>query len=568
MAQNKQPRSWPQQLTSFFTAMFNRMVGRAMSNNSSGAGHIGSSQFDSAYGGTPAIGDNRGGSPGAGQPGNMGGGAIPIGNIAVYPDPNSISFIKQGFSGNSTVFTIVNNISRKFAYLPRYVYEVKDPTMVRTYKHYLKNFDNKKAGDIAKLKDIFGKAFQTTVVNSGGAARMSALLERPNNYEGQDQFFQKLGSYYLTLGEAIVWCNRGTDDEDLPKIEGDILEMYILPPQYMEMVPDPFNVWGSLGWIFNVAGKRIPIDNENIIHIKTPQLDFDGVTRIHQRGLSVLRPGAKKLTEDESAQDASVALNQNQGAKGIAYDQSTVMNPAKETAVRGVIDRKVNNRDAAGSVAYIQGQLGYIDVAQTSQEMELEERKDNIFDRMCNMWGISPDLFKTGQTYQNLVQARKDLMTNVVIPMACTVNDEFKRVLLPAFGLYPVKYTIDIDVNMIIELQDDMVEQVNALVAAWWLTPNERRKEMHQAESDEEGMDDIWIQNTLVRMEDAAQPMDTVDSFNDTYPSGSGTSGNTEDSDQADNEPPAPGAKPAAGKESKPKTGKNAQAGGKDKGKN
>lgn len=514
--------------------MFNRMVGRAMANNGAGTGHISSTQLDVGYGGSPAIGGRNGSAPpGTGQPGNLGGGAIPIGNIAVYPDPNSIGFIKQGFLGNSTVYTIVARISRKFAYVPRYVYEVKDPQAVRTYKHFLREIDTRKAGFLGKIEDLFQKAYSPVFNASGGMLLLASLLERPNPRQGQDSFFETLSRYFLTLGECMIWCNRGTDAEDLPKIDGPILEMYALPPQYLEMVPDPLNVWGSLGWVFNVAGKRIPIDNENVIHILMPNPDFDGVTRTHMRGLSPLRPGAKKLTEDESAQDASVALNQNQGAKGIAYDQTPgVMSPNKETAIRGAIDRKVNNRDARGSVAYIQGQLGYIDLAQTSQDMELEARKDNIFDRMCNMWGISPDIFKTGQTYQNLVQARKDLMTDLIIPMACQFNDEFNRILPAAFGLNRMKFKIDIDITMIVELQDDMSELVDSLMNAWWLTPNERRKEMHQAPSPEEEADDMWIPNNLVRMEDAAQPADTVPGMQDIYDDPKPDDGN--DADQED----------------------------------
>lgn len=487
------------QLQSFFTVMYNRMVARALGQNPAGSGHIGSSNVELDY-------------AGAGRSGNLGGGAIPIGSLAVYPDPNARSYARDGYGGNATVYTIIAAIARKFAYLPRHVYEIKDVTAEKKYKYFMKTMDYKKLGNAKKAQELFTKAYGEAIVTN----KLSDLMERPNPYMGQDFFYEVLGSYYESEGECMIWCNRGTDADDLPNIDGPILEMFPLPAEYMEMVPDPLNVWGSLGWIFNVAGKRIPIDNENVIHIRKPNLDFDGVTRAHMRGMSPLRPGRKKLTEDESATDASVAINQNEGAKGVLYDSSNIpMTPTRETNLRNAVDRKVNNREMRGAVALLAGQFGYLDVSKSSSDMELETRKDNLFDRLCNLFQIPPDLFKTGQTYQNMIQARKDFITNKILPMASIFRDEIDRVVLPAFGLNKTRYTSDIDLTQIPELSDDMQTLVSALQNAWWMSPNERRQEMNLNEREEDSMDDIWISNTLVRMEDAAMPAQQPDSFDD-----------------------------------------------------
>lgn len=525
------------QLTSFYSAMFNRMVGRASQNNPAGSNHIGSSPQDIT-------------NAGVGQSGNLGGGAIPIGNIAVYPDPNTIGYVQAGYSGNSTVYTIIRTIASKFAYLPRYVYEIKDQMAVKQYKHYIKAMDGKVKGHEKKIKELFKKAYQETVVDN----KLSELLIRPNPNMGQDFFLQVVDAYYETAGEAIIWLNRGSDSEDLPNIEGPILEMWPLPPQYMEMVPDPFNVWGSLGWVFNVAGKRIPIDNENILHWRQANLNFDGVTREHMRGMSPLRPGAKKLTEDESATDASVALNQNEGAKGLLYDTSTTpMTPTRETNLRNAVDRKINQREMRGAVALMAGNFGYVDMSMSSTDLELETRKDNIFDRLCNLFGVPPDLFKTGQTYQNMIQARKDFITNKILPAACSFRDEYNRMVLPAFGLNSKVYTTDIDVSQITELQDDMTAQVTALAAAWWMTPNQRLMEMNLEESTEDGADNIWIPNTLVKIEDASMPAMLPDGFNDdgTPAGSSGTDSSDPDADDDQDQPAKP--KPKNGSSGKNK---------------
>lgn len=485
---------WTQQLTSFFQSMYNRMVARAAANNPPGSGNIGSS---------PAM---------TSTSGNLGGGMVPIGNIAVYPDPKSEGFIREGYSKNASIYTIVSMVARRFAYLPRYVYQVKDPVAARSYKHYIKGMDGQ-LKHRKEIKALFTKAYDETIVDS----KLSELLARPNPMQGQDAFFELVETYYDVLGEAVIWCNRGTDSQDLPLIAGQILEMWILPPQYMEIVPDPCNVWGSLGWIFNVAGKRIPIDNENIIHWKRPNPNFDGITREHMRGLSPLRPGNKKITEDESATDASVSMHQNNGARAVIFDKNigSKMTATQETQIRGVIDKKVNNNEMKGAVAYVQGDLGLIDLAMSSVDQELEKSKENILARLCNLMAVSPYLFLLNGTYQNVLQARKDLMTNNILPKCCSLRDEMNRVLLPAFGLSPTKFTTDVDVTQIPELQDDMTSMVTSLGLAWWLTPNERRNEMDFESNEDDGSDDIWIPTTLQRMDDAAMPQQDPNSFND-----------------------------------------------------
>lgn len=485
--------SLARQLTSFFQSMFNRMVARAAADNPADKGHIGSS-------------------PNQSTSGDLGGGSIPIGNIAVYGDPKTERYIKDGYSGNSTIYTIISRTAKKFGYIPRSVYQIKDPAAAKQYKHFIRGMDGKVQGNYRKAKELFIKAYDETVVQN----KLSQLLLRPNPEDGQDSFLVKVCIYYETAGEAIVWCNRGADGDGLPLIDGEILEMWVLPPQYMEIVPDPYNVWGGLGWVFNVAGKRLPIDKDNIIHWKNPNINFDGVSREHMRGMSALRPGNKKVTEDESATDASVALNQNQGSRALVFDKSTSkMTPERETSLRGVVDRKINNSDMRGAVAVVQGDFGVVDLSMSSVDMELETRKDNIFDRLCNLLGVPPDLFKTGQTYQNILQARKDFITDKVLPLCCSFRDELNRVVLPAFKLSVASYTTDVDTTQIIELQDDNAQKVTALAAAWWITPNEKRKECDLEESDEDGMDDIWLPNTIVKMEDAGMPMDEGGQFND-----------------------------------------------------
>lgn len=430
------------------------------------------------------------------------------GGLAVYPNPNTQRFVDEGFCGNGSIYTIIAAVARKFGSIPRYVYKIEDKKAERQYKALIKQRNYK----LKKLNDLQLKAYNETVVEND----FSALLAQPNQEQGQDAFYELTCVFYMVAGEAFIQLNRG-DLTNLTDEQADALpplEMFSLPPQYVEIIPDPGDVYGVIGYYFVINGVRKFIRKNDMIHWKRPNPQFDGQTRIHQRGLSPLQAGNKLLTQDESATDAAVAMQQNDGAKGALYNETMDnLDPVQRTQVDRVIDRKINARDKKGTVAALQGKWGYLDIGQSSVDMELVDSTEKVFVRLCNLFGVNPMLFLADATYQNIQQARKDLVTSLVMPMACSLRDEMNRVLLPAFGLDKT-YTHDADISQLPELQEEMGQLITQLVAAWWLTPNQRLEAMNEEKSTDPLMDKVWIPNNLLLLDDAAVS-DALNSFTD-----------------------------------------------------
>lgn len=454
-----------------------------------------------------------------------------VGGPAVYADPNALRFIQQGYSGNATVFTIISNVSRKFGSIPRYVYKVNDKKSLRAYRQFLKQG----RFTLAKIAELEKKSFDETVIDDTPLAR---LLAQPNEAQGQDSFFELCCTYYMLIGESFIWLNRGdidgmTDDQ---ADKQEPMEMFVIPPQYVELIPDPADVWGVVGYYFVVNGQRVFLRKNDVIHWRKPNPNFDALTRTHLRGFAPLNAGNKLVTQDDSATDAAVAMHQNDGAKGVLFNKTfDNLDPVQKSQVENVINRKVNNRDIKGAIATLQGEWGFLDLSMSSVDMELVEGQQANFVRMCNLWGINPMMFLADSTYQNIQQARKDLITNLVLPMCCSLRDEMNRTLLPAFGLTPQSVTHDVDVTQLPELQNDMADLVNSLSLAWWMTPNQRLAAQNEEPSDDPDMDKIWISNTLVLMEDAAMP-DIQNSFTDGPRSNQGA-GNPKGANSSTNNP-------------------------------
>jgi|GEM_PF-1435873 len=455
-----------------------------------------------------------------------------FGGPAVYPDVNLLRFVQSGYSANATVYTIISMVSRKFGSIPRYVYQVNDQKAARQYKALLKQGKF----TLKQIVDLEVKAYDENIIDNA----FSELLMKPNEMQGQDTFYELVCTFYMIAGESFIWLNRG-DIDDMEDDAADKLpplEMFVIPPQYIEIIPDPADVWGVVGYYFVVNGQRIFLRKNDVIHWKKPNPNFDAITRVHLRGFSPLNAGNKLVTQDDSATDAAVAMQQNDGAKGLLFNKTLDnLDPIQRSQVETVINRKVNNRDIKGAVATVQGDWGYLDLGQTSVDMELVKSQESVFVRICNLYGINPMMFLANATYENIQQARKDLITGLVMPMSCSLRDEMNRVLLPAFGLTK-SITHDVDVSMLPELQNDMSQLITSLQLAWWLTPNQRLAAMNEEESEDENMDKVWIPSNLVLMEDAAMP-DPLNSYNAITGTdqGSGGTGNTD----------LPGTKPKAG---------------------
>jgi HK97 family phage portal protein len=368
-----------------------------------------------------------------------------IGSQEVYTHIDTEKAITEGYNGNSAVYSIVSKDANKFASIPTYLFKAND-----------------EAG--------------TKIEND-----LSKLLDKPNEYEGADVFRARLRTYYKITGEAFVWLNRGgladgLDDEARKK--RPVLEMVVIPSDHMIIVPDPNNVFGILGYEFDISGRRLPISKSDIIHWKNVSLKFDASSRSHLRGQSPLSSGYKILQQNNDATAAAVRMYQNDGAKGVMYNETLdKISPTQKVTIENVINKKINNSDMKGAVATIQGKWGYLDLGKGSTDLQLLEGKNLSMQELCFLFDVPYEFFDPKTTFANKEQAQKGWLNNVIIPACKQWDDECNRVLLAAFDLIG-KAEIRSDFDDLPEMREDVAQLVTALQQAWWVTPNEKREWM------------------------------------------------------------------------------------------
>lgn len=399
----------------------------------------------------------------------------------VFDTLDQTKAIEKGFNGNIAVYVVVKKDAQKFGSIPRYVYDASTKE------------------EKAKFKFSEVKAYKP--VSTGP---LTDLINRPNKFQSQDYFYSLLRACYKVCGEAFIWCNRGDisgyrledgsfDDAAIDKLP--VLEMYVLPPDQMVLIPDPENLWGVLGYYLNM-GEKVLMRAGDVIHWRDLNLSFDPASRIHQRGMPPATPGSKTIAESDSISRASMRMSQNDGAKAILYNETMDnMSPAQQSKLKKVIDAKINNNDVAGAVATLQGKWGLLDLAMSSKDMEMIEKKKMSWHEIALLYGVPPEFVVTDQKYDNMGSAMFQWVNDSIIPGCKQLDGEMNRVLLKAFGL-DKKAFIATDYTELPEVMSYMIDVATKMQGIWSIKPDEVREYLNY-DTIGNDFDEPWVPGNL-----------------------------------------------------------------------
>ena len=430
-------------------------------------------------------------------------------NGAVLQNYQNDSYVKEGYLSNADVYAIVSFLARKAASIPWYVYKLNDTEKGRTslmkYKQLSKGIANQGAYERALIERK--NAYSENIIMGSPLAK---LLENPNPTQSQDQFLENLFGYRFLSGEGNIWGNDGIDKG------GKILEMFVLPTQFLDIYPDPNDLYGITGYRLMVQ-QNIDIPKEQVCAWKSWNPDFNATTRSHLRGVSPLRAAYKTLRMSNNAADASAMMTGNGGAKGAITPKplgNIVPSFTIEQAniIKRAVNEDINTVDNKGKVAVLQTPWDYLNFGLSSVDMELVKTMQMSLHQWCRVFGLPAVLFDVDtSSYNNYQNAMRDLITNTIVPMACSLRDELNKWLVPRFG---ENVYIDFDITALPEMQQDMERMVRSLRDANWLTMDEKRIAMNYSERGEE-YGYSYVNGGLVRLDQVGMDLTVNDNDED-----------------------------------------------------
>jgi phage portal protein BeeE len=352
---------------------------------------------------------------------------INTGQANVMPD-NPEAYLKQGYSGNITVYSIIDRVNKMRRQAKLTLYKRKD--------------DGSK--EVVTGHDL--NRFQT----------------RANNSMFIDDFLDSFVIYMMAIGEDFVYA---------PKIrtgvnKGKTTEIFELPAADVEIIE------GS--YFEPVRGYKLTgnwekeFEKSEVYHSRYINPNWRQERSLH--GLSPLRAAARKVAMLNEADDTELKQLENQGAPYILFkrpESSQLSNPAnslgKEQRAKMAKDLKTQGNTGHRGLPYISGvALERLDLGQKLADLALNELTNSCAISLCSVYHFPAELFGLGQkTYNNMATARKAAWTDCIMPMLDRILQMLNETTINHNDYFKEGYFWAFDYSDVEELQEMFETQVN-----------------------------------------------------------------------------------------------------------
>jgi HK97 family phage portal protein len=422
-----------------------------------------------------------------------------LGESIVWNPENDDSYITEGYRKNSTIYALVNLITKAATTIPFQVYEKTNENDYKRYKAMTSGtFDAATIHKAAMLQKRSLVELQDTELHK--------LLERPNPAQSYNSWITELIAFGKLTGNRYIY---GIGPDTGANV-GKYTELYVMPSQIMEIV--------SGGIMKPVSKYKIEyngtfeIPAEEICHIKDFNPYYDG-TGSHLYGQSPLRAGLRSLTTNNEAVQTGVKYLQNQTARGLLMSDEGDINEVQAQQLKDKFRKQFQGSDNAGDVIITPKKLSWVNFGLNAADVSLIEQYNASIKDLCNIYNVPVQLLNNTESssYNNMKEAKKALYQNAVIPELLKIKDELNRWLAPKYG---DKLCIEFDFSVIPELQEETDKVVDQLSKAWWITPNEKRAAMNYGKDEETSqLDDYYIPANLIPVQsnDVEMPVESID---------------------------------------------------------
>ena len=403
----------------------------------------------------------------------------------LWNNAQTIEIVEQGYADNPDIYTVVNRVTRTSAFAPFKVYKIKNQAKHLKYKAW--TGENATPESIAMAMRIKSETYE-----EANEHPMNALLEQPNPQQKCREFTENSVGFKVITGERFWHITTGA--------LGQPIAIYNLPPQHMTVIGD-----GTLLGVKEfqlMMGSVVTVPKEQVIFSRywNPVYNTSGS---HLRGLSPFKAGRKLMTISNTALSRQQNMLENAGAAGMLFEKPMQGMDGWSQEQAGKIKQMINTEligtDNANAIGVANGDLGYLNFGIKGTEMELVELSNMNLNRICALLGVPSVLFNNdAATYNNLREAKKELLTAACFPELDSMRDDWNEIA----KLYGDDIYIDYDASVYPELMEDMDKVVARAAAAWWTTPNEKRLMMYMDEDADELMDKFIVPSGMQLMED------------------------------------------------------------------
>jgi len=363
--------------------------------------------------------------------------------------------VKEGYSANDIVYSIIRLITDKVKQAPWHEYRIVDEAAYKRYTAALKSKDVNISGK--QLAEMHSKSLE--LVKTGG--RITELLKYPNPTDSWGDIVEAYSAFKLITGNAYVYGKQ----IPMGVNKGAPLELWVMPSQYMSIIAD-LNVFPILPTGYQLYLQFLQQFGVNeILHDKyfNPNWNIVG-NQLY--GLSPLQAAAKVLTRSNEGKQAAVSNYQNGGPKGILFVADDRYDPLQSVQEAQDIRKSLARNQGAKNVNQIEAsgyKVDYVPLGLSPVDLDLLNAENMDLRALCNVYGVPSQLLNdsANKSYNNQKEGEKALTMRCALPMLTSIRDQFNRKFMKDWGNQ--KTIIDFDISVYSELQEDKAMQMGWL---------------------------------------------------------------------------------------------------------
>lgn len=425
-----------------------------------------------------------------------------IGIGYVKYDAKNKTYLEKGYNENPDVFSCINKATVKTVSVPYSIKEVKDKEQYSKLKQLdLATKGNFNILQVVKRVKLSVKAFKST--------EKPFPLAKPNPNQTWSDIIGLFKTYIKITGNYYQY-NLSPEDginKGVPKL------VYALPSHMMQIVLkkdanllfdenpiDYYMLIDGSGYI------QFPV--EDIIHVKyvNPNYDRSGS---HLYGQSPLRSALRNIQSQNSALDNNIKMLKSSGAYGFLYGKGTPLTPDQAASLKERLVEMDKDPERLGKIGASSAEIGFQRISLTTDELKPFDYLEWDRITICNVLNFPKELLgqKDGGSLSKTdsADARKALITDDIQPDLILLQDSWNESFIPLFPGHE-NDIIEWDVTELPEMQEDMLNQAKALKEIY-TTPNEVRTVFKYETLDQDGMDVVWVQSGMQRIDDVSAEM-------------------------------------------------------------
>jgi HK97 family phage portal protein len=420
-----------------------------------------------------------------------------IGNNLISSTENDDTYINKGYRFNSTIYSLVNLLSKTASTIPFQVYEVKNDNELKRYKSLTSGIYD--SSSLLNSKIVHKKALVQV-----DDTDLHQILDRPNPSQSYTSWIQEIVAFGSLTGNRYIYGIAPETGQNTGKFQ----ELYVLPSQVVEIHSGGLMKPVKEYTLEYNGTYKIPA--ELICHIKNYNPYYDG-SGSHLYGMSPLKAGLRSMDANNEALTTGVKYLQNQTARGMLVSDEGDITESQAKQLKDKFRNTYQGSNNAGDVIITPKKLSWVNFGLNASDLSLIEQYNATIKDLCNIYNIPVQLLNNtdSATYNNMKEAKKALYQNAVIPEMVKIREELNRWLTPKYG---DKLYIDFDFSAIPELQEETEKIVGQMSQSWWLTPNEKRAAMNYGVDEEaDKMNQYYIPANLLPLDPSSDIDDIAD---------------------------------------------------------